>query len=238
VSDWLWVVPVVDLDRAARFLPELRVASHDVLVVDNCAAPIPAAVLGDRRAVRGAGLNHGCARSWNIGVNLASSERRAGVVLASPSLALGPTGGLDIDEQLDDVADEWGAFGAGLGWHLHAWRLASFARIGYFDERLYPVYFEDDDWLRRVRLAGGGDRRGAAELPVVWTDSHKGPPNLSIRHVARSLDLGHLGAYYTAKWGGLPDHEQLDTPFGLDVPLHWWPGHEYAGHPGRPPEAP
>jgi len=235
VRPWLWCVPVVDA-RRAEFLNRLHVHADDVLVIDNTATPgIPTSRF-PRRV--GTGLNHGCARSWNLGAKAAIADRRPGVIFPSPSVVLGEPGGLDVVDVIEDQADEWGAFFAGLGWHMHAWRVDAFDRVGFFDERIYPVYFEDDDWLRRVRLAGGGDRRGAGAVPEISIDATMGASGQSIEHLQRDLDLGHLGAYYREKWGGLPDSETYETPYNLDVGLGWWPGHSYAGTPGMAPTPP
>lgn len=243
---WLWVVPVVDVARARAFFDGFKVDPVDVLIVDNTREGLPTKT-GKRRG-RGpwpdngtraperihTGLNHGCARSWNIGVRKMQAEGRAGVVLVSPSVVWGRNGGRDLEAHLNEQHDGPVLFCRPLGWHCVAWRADVFDDVGFFDERLYPVYFEDNDWLRRTDLAGYGlHNTDELEAPYVTVDAAMGATAQSVPHVDGFLDLGHLEQYYIAKWGW-PNNEHLATPFGLDVPVSWWPGNEWAGNVGNP----
>lgn len=235
---WLWVVPVVDWRLGERFFTQVRVDRDDMLCIDN--TPDAAGTLSRDYAagveVIGTGLNHGCARSWNLGARRAFDDGRPGVVLAAPSIEWGRAGGLDLVEALGAGADDGWSLFTSCGWHLVCWTAEAFTRVGWFDERIYPVYFEDDDWLRRVLLAGGGDRRHRLQEPCVVVDAEMGATNqaMPLPFVRSALDLGHLGAYYTAKWGGLPGSERFVTPFDGPVSVRWWPGNQRAGVLGAP----
>lgn len=228
---WLWVVPCVDDLRARTFFGGFRVPPEDVLLVDNTRDGIKRPPKGVER-VR-TGLNHGCARSWNIGVRKMIAEDRPGLVLASSSLEWGKAGGRDLHDALVDHHDPV-MFARPCGWHLVAWAAPVFEKLGFFDERFHPVYFEDNDWLRRVDLGGYGLMNTTElENPHITVDARMGAPNQAVPVVNWTLDLGHLAAYYEAKWGWV-NAEYHETPFGLDVPLSWWPGNELAGYQGFP----
>lgn len=50
-------------------------------------------------------------------------------------------------------------------WHTFALGEEIVRRVGLFDERLYPAYFEDDDYLTRCAMAG-------ADTAVTFADVH------------------------------------------------------------------
>lgn len=88
--------------------------------------------------------------------------------------------------------------------------------IGFFDEKFWPAYFEDNDYWYRMQLAG------ITPQPVQC---------LGYLH-AKSATLGKFGLerklmhfhnfdkneqYYIEKWGGLPHAEQYTQPFNAQV---------------------
>jgi len=84
-------------------------------------------------------------------------------------------------------------------------------KIGYFDEKFYPAYFEDNDYHYRIRLAG---------LKAVKTNRalyfHYG--SRTIKNDEKIHNISNLGytanrEYYRQKWGGLPGEEIYKTPF-------------------------
>lgn len=88
---------------------------------------------------------------------------------------------------------------------------AVFDRVGRFDERFFPAYFEDNDFCRRMRLAG------IEPLPVDGdgylhdvssTLAKFNPPEMEEHHT----QFRENERKYVAKWGGLPGHEIYDTP--------------------------
>lgn len=78
-------------------------------------------------------------------------------------------------------------------------------RIGPYDEVFYPGYFEDDDYRRRMGLAGTSPAKvlhatvhhigGATSEQFEW----------SVRFEANQ-------ERYAAKWGGTPGHETVTVP--------------------------
>lgn len=95
--------------------------------------------------------------------------------------------------------------------------------VGLIDEHsFHPIYYDDNDFERRCRLAGvewveydsNGTRHGdgdhAASLTInSQEDSRKAN--------SRSFPLNSLA--YLAKWGGLPSEEQFTSPWNSGVPL-------------------
>lgn len=86
-------------------------------------------------------------------------------------------------------------------------------KVGYFDEKFYPAYFEDNDMDYRIKLAGftsGGSptlkfvTRGSVTLEILG-DTEKG----------KQIKNGFIKnkEYYVKKWGGIPSQEIYTIPF-------------------------
>jgi GT2 family glycosyltransferase len=85
-------------------------------------------------------------------------------------------------------------------------------RIGGYDENFWPAYFEDNDYVYRMKLAGV---------------SHLAVPGLGYDHVGSGtlksfspaeMEEHHgrfqgLQQYYVRKWGGMPGREKYQVPF-------------------------
>lgn len=87
-----------------------------------------------------------------------------------------------------------------------------FDKVGRFDENFYPAYFEDNDFHRRMKLAGAVE----AIAPCGYDHVNSGTlkrftPAQTEQHHA---NFRRARSYYVSKWGGLPTHETFSTPFG------------------------
>lgn len=103
----------------------------------------------------------------------------------------------------------------------------AFRQVKYFDENIFPAYFEDCDYFYRVGLARGNE----------FTNDHSSLENVENPLVACLLtgETHHEGSsviysdrrirkrnsyfydrnkeYYISKWGGANDHEKYQIPF-------------------------
>jgi GT2 family glycosyltransferase len=85
--------------------------------------------------------------------------------------------------------------------------------VGYFDEAFHPAYFEDDDYLYRMKL------RGLRPMPVTGCGyfHHCSATLKSMSPVeawAHEENFTALRRYYVAKWGGEPGAERFTVAFG------------------------
>jgi len=80
-------------------------------------------------------------------------------------------------------------------------------KAGLLDEAFFPLYYEDNDWERRIRLAG---------VPVVHSSIPVGHDNSSTLSAGYGEQNGSTfsanGDYYNQKWGGPPGSETEDRP--------------------------
>ena len=104
----------------------------------------------------------------------------------------------------------------------------AFREVGYFDENIFPAYFEDCDYFHRVRLTRGiGSVYESTSLedpdnPLIaclltGETHHEG--SSVIYSDKRMLKLNSYfydrnKEYYISKWGGANDHEKYNVPFG------------------------
>jgi hypothetical protein len=89
--------------------------------------------------------------------------------------------------------------------------------VGQWDTTL-PLYFADDDYYRRVRLAGYEFINTG--LQVI----HHNNGSSTLKSDPRLMFLNNVTfplyeRYYTAKWGGLPGSETYDWPFNGTISM-------------------
>lgn len=99
---------------------------------------------------------------------------------------------------------------------------AAIAKVGLIDDwNFYPIYYDDNDYEYRCKLAG-----------IEWvewgmdgiTHGEDGLGSVTIRSDEAMLKANHSSfdanqRRYIEKWGGLPGEERFKTPYGRDLPL-------------------
>lgn len=90
-------------------------------------------------------------------------------------------------------------------------RSTLFEKVGYFDEKFWPAYFEDNDFQRRMNFVEAtygvspcGYRHASSATMKSYT-----PDELEAHHVR----FRACRDYYVSKWGGLPGAEKFTMPF-------------------------
>lgn len=91
-------------------------------------------------------------------------------------------------------------------------------KVGFFDESYTPAYFEDNDYIYRVKMAG---------LRYSFTDSsvvHEGSKTQFWKgdgddeRIVSHEQFRSNRAYYVKKWGGQPGEETYTVPFDNKQP--------------------
>ncbi len=178
-----------------------------VLVVDNsggrCPAIVGAQIVPGREP-------QSVARAWNDAARLAGADW---LILANDDTQFAP----DTIQRLRAAAEANPKAGIvspieGLRFACFLLRRAAFEAVGPFDEQFAPAYFEDNDYARRLTLAGW-------ELAVAPSDvRHVGSATIRSYHgpearlAGRQFDANKQR--YLAKWGGLPHEELYQAPYG------------------------
>ncbi len=88
----------------------------------------------------------------------------------------------------------------------HCWET-----VGAFDEQFFPAYFEDNDYHRRIVLAG---LRAVVHPPAMFYHFGSRTQNESCSSpIVSGGAFDKNRDYYIKKWGGPPGAETFDTPF-------------------------
>lgn len=210
-------VPVLNrADLAGRMVRSVDHPVEELLVVINApteqrvdmATEIQTAVNGNdsiRRVVFSfPSFNLGCGGSWNHIIR----HRPAGpwwlIVNADIEFAPGDLERLTLAMHPNPMVATLFEFGA------FALNPAAVDKVGWFDENLHPMYFEDNDYKRRMML------RGVPYLKVDGKTRHDNSSTINSdqRLALRNQDtFGLNAAYYLEKWGGPPGREQFTVPF-------------------------
>lgn len=91
-------------------------------------------------------------------------------------------------------------------------------KVGPFDERFYPAYYEDNDYARRMKLLGYG-------IITVDSATYNHTASSTLKAYTHEQQQAHHKAfqkntqYYQFKWGGMPGFEKYDRPFDGGNPL-------------------
>lgn len=162
------------------------------------------------------GRNIGVAASWNL---FHRSLDKDYVVIANDDIQLHEHTLETIIQTataLPSPALVCGAGESGNAFSLFMLKHLVFETIGPFDEHFYPAYYEDNDYVRRLTLAG----LSLTSAPNATYD-HVGSSTLK-KFTQPEMDLHHHSfrrntQYYEAKWGGLPGKEIYTEPFSGDI---------------------
>lgn len=85
-----------------------------------------------------------------------------------------------------------------------------------FDEGFIPAYHEDNDYHRRLKLAGFGEKIFGVNVPFLHYGSGTLNGNPKLRE-AWPPKFAACQAYYQRKWGGMPGTEVYQMPFQGEV---------------------
>jgi len=142
--------------------------------------------------------NLGVAASWNLAAAIAGDND---LLVLNDDLRVGQeTVGKLITCLAPHVV-------ANHSWSCFLWRASTRKVVGLFDERFYPAYYEDNDYARRLWLAG------LAHAHVGDPDCrHAGSATAAARSDQHHQEFSENSARYSAKWGGPPGSERWHEP--------------------------
>lgn len=213
-------LPILDPTRARACVESMSAAfAAHVSIVDNTAEQVTRTSPAFRRYWLRAWApeppqNVGVAYAWNLVAREVVAEKLDWLVLASEAITFGAPGGEDLIDALCDADPADGYVGTLFGWKLIALSRPLLEDVGRFDEKFWPAYYEDTDYLYRMGLAGwpspreNGRSGGYVEVDATCVgDAH------CVKAGLASPDFGRLRRYYRAKWGGDQGSETYRLPF-------------------------
>jgi GT2 family glycosyltransferase len=176
-------------------------------------------VTADRIIVYTPPKNIGVAASWNKLLEIAGDEQ---IVISNDDIELE----LDALEKFDNAFIAGHKFvGACGGWALFGQTPDVTLRVGPYDENFGMAYYEDCDYLLRLRVAGiPVHDLGYIGAHLGNASTNGGTPEQQA-DVARSRERNY--AYFVTKWGadsprwGNPLVKNFDEPFNGKPPPGW-----------------
>jgi GT2 family glycosyltransferase len=167
--------------------------------------------------------NYGVASGWNMGLRRARELGVARAIIANDDVEFSP-GAIG---EMNAVMDETGAFlvSANQNGSKSGQRYIDGAdffcylvdvnnlieTVGWFDENIWPAYFEDNDMHRRMVLAGR-DGKIAIDAHVKHHGSATQNYDPECPVVIPEKFVG-LRDYFIEKWGGEPGKETFVNPY-------------------------
>lgn len=174
---------------------------REICVVDNGGHFDEAVFRGTRdcrvRVVK-PGYNLGVAGSWNL---LHSLYAPQDVVYANDDILFEP----EALRRLVSCDGDFVPAMPGQAWSCFLQRERVWSTVGDYDDGFWPAYFEDNDYARRMALAGI-ERSHPQPRAVV---SHSGSATGGLAFARFGWNQGRYGA----KWGGPPDGEAFTRPW-------------------------
>lgn len=161
--------------------------------------------------------NVGVARSWNVIFEQARLMHFSHVALIAQGTRL-DGGTARLAALVDEWADDRGLL-TDFAWHCIVLSVKTWEKVGRFDEQFWPAYYEDNDYVRRLELAGihTPDHR----IPKLSRLVLSGTETTAETLTAGLIPAGVYGANatrYEEKWGGPPGHERFIVPYGTHGP--------------------
>lgn len=148
--------------------------------------------------------NIGVAGAWNKLCNLIYREAGYAVILNDDVV---------LKSREEDVVEfmSRGEFNFVLccGFSSFAISKNTFSSVGDFDEKFYPAYFEDNDYLRRLFVS----TTEVVHSEVLAFDEIERSGSIK-KNPALNVLFEENRKYYIEKWGGSPNYETYETPFG------------------------
>lgn len=174
--------------------------------------------------------NLGVAKAWNKGIAASAFDGNEYSLVCNDDITFYPGA---VDNLIDHMEEKGFLLLTGFGMKASEdhpdYDISDFAcfavkngdftdTYGWFDENIFPAYYEDNDMTHRMDLTGN--------RPVSYTKccfEHEGSQTIKIQNDPERQHylFERNKAYYVRKWGGEPDYEVYPTPFndpskGLD----------------------
>ena len=177
-------------------------SGYDIHIVDNGNQHIP---LSKDYHVHSFTRNLGVASSWNYLCDVIF-ETNDYAVIVNDDVYLG------YNEDVINTAinnDFTGIIQSCNSWSIFIISKALYNYIGKFDEVFYPAYYEDSDYLYRLKLAGLRQTVDSTLNPSIVriSQTYEKDPDM----VNASMKVNRLR--YERKWGGMPLLETYNTPY-------------------------
>lgn len=209
-------MPVINEEVTVRCIESMG-WYRDVYLVDNSPDQFAVRRWGDN-IFEGRIFPHpenlGVSASWNIGIELARDHRREFLIIMSAGVEFEKGGWQQFLAACHTQADRWGLDNQ-WGWHCLCLRMSMVEEVGLFDSENFPSYFEDNDYIWRMKCKTGffangeGMRKYHLNATMPYGYAH------AIKKSGVKPNWTQLQNRYIEKWGSVPGDEKWSEPFGV-----------------------
>lgn len=173
--------------------------------------------------------NRGLSNSWNEGMINAFSNGASGVVIINDDCYFSDHP--DAKIMMDTTHSNLICAAENVGYSCLGVNRRCFDKMGCFDENIFPAYYEDCDYSRRLTLAGININNAPAIVFHEGSGTIKKSPELNTQNLTTMMATQK---YYRKKWGALNGEETYRLPFNdprFTYYIHPLTRHEpYPGH--------
>ncbi len=171
--------------------------------------------------------NRGCSVCWNDAIEhvfVHAQNKYAALIIVNDDIKFNNNSFIEFVDFVTKNPDYVVIKGA--GYSVFGYTRLAYEKLGFFDENIYPAYFEDSDFSARIQNAG------LNEIDHIVDTSHVGSssiPSNNLRNMFEEVYLPRTRAYYHKKWGNPILHEGFpirnNYPFnrsgtGFRIPFH------------------
>jgi GT2 family glycosyltransferase len=206
-----FAIGIPTLNRADLLIPSLMKYVQDfnfieIHIIDNGDQDLEKYEKYDNIFVHTQEKNIGVAASWNMLCDIIYAKHNWALLLNDDVYL-----GYDA-ETINQVIDDNNTFGliqSHLNFSVILLQKQFFEFVGRFDEKFYPAYYEDSDYLYRMKLLGvfqGVDAKLNPKDARVSQTYEKSP-----EFVNDAMKYSRLR--YIEKWGNIPLLETYKTPY-------------------------
>lgn len=213
----LFAAPVLNrydlLDKLIESVSRSQLQPDQVMIIDNGNQIKPHQYLNC--TLIKPGRNVGTAAAWNYALYAA----RDFLILSNDDIEVFPDTIPRLVEAAIQHPDELffvPESGTGCAFSFFLMRRKLLDIVGAFDPLFWPYYFEDNDYVYRMKLAGVHN-----EFAVRGCNYHHVGSATLRSKTAEEQELHHrqfrqVASYYVKKWGGPPLQETFSSPFNID----------------------
>jgi GT2 family glycosyltransferase len=148
--------------------------------------------------------NLGVAKSWNLLCNEIYKNHENALIL-NDDIYLGKKE-FEIETLLRDYKSDF--YVTLQDWCAFILPKKTFKKVGEFDIKFFPAYFEDNDYHYRMKLLG----LKYMQIPFLNPYIYKSSMTIDKEPKLRDL-IQNNREYYISKWGGEPMRETFKKPF-------------------------
>jgi GT2 family glycosyltransferase len=177
----------------------------DIYIIDNGKQNIKNEINHKNIIVHEPDYNYGVAKSWNLLCNTIFQYNENALIL-NDDIYLGY--GTDVVENAIKKS-KVGIIQSEKNWCVICINQNLFEMIGDFDEVFYPAYYEDSDYLYRMKLEGIRQDVDATLNPLIFRASQTYEKNPEL--VNEAMQNNRLR--YIKKWGNSPLLEIYTKPY-------------------------